>query len=508
MRYDPPCSVRLTRYLALVAVVLTALAVPAFAKHPARPTNINQPVADGCQRATLQIGFDVSPEWVYINRSPTIRMARGVVHVSHNSVDDSILQHHSYDYNGNLVPDAPFRYLVAGSKSAHTQNFSGGRDDEEHARLHFEWEQGALPFFAWPADGDRATIWGSWIWDCGHFTTNSVNQGGTFTGEHSELHPLNAIVVNRRAPYLPSSRESETDAYVSNDGTLAHAVQQCALTHHPASSTQYDAGYRDCARDDANTPQQLARSYSFFVPAPSRPAGAGTLRFRAVKRVAARGVRERIRVVRNGLDVTVTPKRGARTVRYGKSFFVSWARDTGPRPTTLKITIKSLRVRQADPNPSLADPTPPPWTMYLNVNGHWTLLNNWAPKLYAVHDGQLIKINRTFTIHVPAGAPVWFQLSGRECDELNNTSRFGLTVGLERPCPTNNDEQNPNLLLLDANDALGVVLDVYRSAAAAVGSHTRTARARVHFPGTGDLVLGHGSQGNRGYVLKYAVGRG
>ena len=435
---------RLTRYLVVAVAVLAACAIPAFAKHPARPTNINQPLADGCQRATLPLGFGVSPEWVYINRSPTIRMARGVVHVSHNSVDDSILQHHSYDYNGNLVPDPPFRYLVAGSKRAHTQNFSGGRDDEEHARLHFEWEQGALPYFAWPADGDRATIWGSWIWDCGHYTTNAVNQGGTFTGEHSELHPLSAIVVNRRAPYLPSARESETDAFVSNDGTLAHAVQQCALTHHPASSTQYDSGYRDCARDDANTPQAVARSYSFFVPAPSRPAGGGAMRFRAVKRVAARGVRERIRVVRNGLD----------------------------------------------------------------VNGYWKLLNDWAPKLYAVHDGQLIKINRTFTVHIPAGAPVWFQLTGRECDELNNTSRFGLTVGLERPCPTNSDEQNPNPLLLDANDSLGVVLDVYRSAAAAVGSHTRTARSRVHFPGTGDVVLGHGSQGNRGYVLTYSIRRG
>jgi hypothetical protein len=174
--------------------------------HPRAPTGINQPAQDGCQRSNFGIGFDTSPEWVYVYRSPVTRMAAGTVRVAHPSNGDSILQHRSFDFTANLVPDPPFRYLIAGSRSRHTSNYAPG-GGEEHGRLHFEWETATLPPFAWPTDGDRATIWGSWIWDCGHWQSVENNAGGVTTGEHSELHPLSAIAVSRRAGYLSARGE-------------------------------------------------------------------------------------------------------------------------------------------------------------------------------------------------------------------------------------------------------------------------------------------------------------
>src|SRR5437588_426242 len=254
----------LRRVVAAVAsaTLLVAFAAPAGAAHPPRPTARDQAVTDGCQRSDLGIGFDTSPEWVYVYRNPTIRMAQGVIRVAHASLADSIQQHLALDFTPNLAPDPPYRYLIAGSASQHTNNY-GPQEGESLGRLHFEWESHTLPPFAWPTDGDRATLWGSWIWDCGHWTTSSNNTGpAKIVGEHSELHPLNAIVVNRHAPYLSSRGESQADAYISNQGDFSHAVEKCATTHHPisgASYPQYDSGYHACATSDSNRIQPLKR---------------------------------------------------------------------------------------------------------------------------------------------------------------------------------------------------------------------------------------------------------
>ena len=118
--------------------------------------------------------------------------------VTHPTVDDSQLEHSWYDFNANLAPSRPYRYLLAGSRTARTNNFSGGEDPEERqetGRVHYEWESGTFPQFAWPTDGDRTILWGSWIWDCGHWTNVENNTGNAqVTGEHTELHPFEAIV--------------------------------------------------------------------------------------------------------------------------------------------------------------------------------------------------------------------------------------------------------------------------------------------------------------------------
>src|SRR3954449_11904598 len=188
---------RLVQLMAAVLLLAAAVAAaPASAARPARPTDRDQPVRDGCQRPNFaNLTLVNSPEWVYVNQDPSIRFARGVSRVSHPTSVDQPGTHDWYDFNSNLVPDKPYRYLIAGSKAAGTNNFTRGDKEgrEEFGRLHYEWEEGSLPKFAWPSDGDRTSTWGSWIWDCGHWT-----EGTRVTGERTEFHPLNAIAVTRK----------------------------------------------------------------------------------------------------------------------------------------------------------------------------------------------------------------------------------------------------------------------------------------------------------------------
>lgn len=439
-------------------------------------------------------------------------MVQGVVRIAHASLQDSILQHRSFDFNANLVPDPAFRYLIAGSPSRHTSNFAPG-GGEEQRRLHFEWESATIPFFAWPTDGDRATVWGSWIWDCGHWTSVENNTSGVITGEHSELHPLSAIAVNRQAPYLSARGESETDVFVSNEGDGAHASEKCALSHHPltgAAYPQYDAGFKPCAMSVANRLQPLARSYRFFVPAPPKPASGARLRYRVVNRIAGGSGSQRVRTENNGIEVTVTLHGGSREVRYGKSFFVSWTVPTRHPPVPLRVTFKSLLIKQADPNPAVPDPTGAHWNLYLDLNGYWQLMNLWAPRLTThVIDNERIPINRTVKIYVPRASGVWLQVAGRECDEPAGKVVLGISTNLLYPCPANTDEQNPNIFDIFNNDDTGTILDTYRSAGTAIGTHVSTSLATTRrFPGSGSITFGDGKQGRGDYQLTYTIRRG
>ena len=494
----------------LVASVASIAVVGSAAAHPPQPTSRDQALSDGCQRSDFGIGFDTSPEWVYVYRSPAIRMASGVVRVSHASLEDSVLEHHALDYNGNLVPDASSRYLIAGSAAAGTNNF-GPTEGESYGRLHFEWEGGTMPLFVWPSDGDRATLWGSWIWDCGHWTTTSNNTGGTIAGEHSELHPLSAIVVSRRTPYLAANGENQSDAFISNEGNPAHAIEQCALSHQPATGApypQYDSGFKPCARFDANDLQPLAPSYKFFVAAPPKPAPGALLRWHVMPRVPSSGS-ESISPRANGIDVTVKLHGATHVVRYGKTFLVSWSMPPAHKPAALKVALKSVTIIHADPNPAVRDPSGANWNLYLDVNGYWQLINNWAPRLTTgVVDGEKITINRTVKIYVPKGRGVSVLVQGRECDEPAGKTVLGVFTNLLYPCPANTDEQNPNILDIFANDDPGTILTIYHSAHAALGTHTATAQATVRFPGTGSISFGNGVEGSGNYQLTYSIKKG
>src|SRR3954453_3251005 len=108
--------------LVLGAVVAVA---PAGAARHVRPTNRDQPLTDGCQRPSfINLTLVNSPEWVYVNHDPSVHLARGLTRIPHPTAIDQPGTHDWFDFNGNLVPDRPYRYLVAGRKAAGMNNFA------------------------------------------------------------------------------------------------------------------------------------------------------------------------------------------------------------------------------------------------------------------------------------------------------------------------------------------------------------------------------------------------
>jgi hypothetical protein len=471
----------------------------AGADAPPRLSDRDQPLRDGCQRSDLNVVLVNSPEWVYVNEDPAIRVAEGISRVTHVATTDNPGTHRTFDLVSNLDVDRRYGYLIAGSPLQRTNNFAGGAEDnEERGRLHYEWELGSFPQFAWPADGDRTKLWGSWIWDCGHFTTD-----GALTGERSEFHPLNAVVVSRTNPYAARRGESETDAYISSDGTYAHAQEDCARKGRPQPDGSYGSTFFGCARDRRNQPQPLARRYRFFVPAPRRPRGAGRLVYRTTTMARTGRLRERIGVGRDGLAVTVAPR--SKRLRYGKRFFVRWSRRASA-VMPLKITVRDVLVKRADPDGDYSDdPNGAHGVIYFAANGRWQLLNDWNGGLAYAHDGELFPMNRSFRINVRRGGPVVIFAHGFECDQPSGKVVFGHYVPVTPPCPPTPEEDH---ISSTPNDNLGAILDRYRSATAALGTHTSHSSAGVRFPHTGEISLGRPDQGEDVYELTYTVSRG
>ena len=493
--------------LAVLSIVLGT--APAWGAPATHPTSRDQAVSDGCQRPSfLNLTLVNSPEWVYVRRDPTVRYAHGVTRVAHPTPVDQPGTHDWFDFNGNLVPDKRYRNLLAGSRAAGTNNYSRGDADagEEFGRLHYEWEEGSLPKFAWPSDGDPTAVWGSWIWDCGHWT-----EGTKVTGERTELHPLNAIAVNRRNGAQARAGEAETDAYIGSDGTFAHVAEECARTMKPQPDGTYGPGFFGCAannvagpkRNPATLRQRLARSYTFTVTAPRRPRGASKLVLRSVTRSHTGRVRQRIRRVHGGFRVKITPR--TRTLRWGKSYFARWA-GRRPHATKLKVTFRSLLIKQADPDASegKADPAGEKVALYLDLNGYWNLVNRWAPALFNASNNMHITLNRSVRVTVQRGQGVSLLVMGRECDGPSGVTLFGHYVPRTKPCPFNRTESK---ISEHNNDDPGTILDRYRSARAALGTHTSKSRATVTFPRTGPITFFNGQQGNDVYELTYTVSR-
>src|SRR4051794_39333008 len=123
---------------ALVVLGAVVAVAPAGAARHVRPTDRDQALKDGCQRPSfINLTLVNSPEWVYINRDPSVHFARGVTRIAHPTAVDQPGTHDWFDFNGNLVPDRRYRYLVAGRTG--TNNFARGEAEsrEEDGRLHY-----------------------------------------------------------------------------------------------------------------------------------------------------------------------------------------------------------------------------------------------------------------------------------------------------------------------------------------------------------------------------------
>jgi hypothetical protein len=507
---------RLTRWVVPGALAAVCAAVPgvALADHPVSDA-ANKPLDDGCQRNVPGLLSYTSPEWVYVNShtaKDTVQHLEGVVRDPHTAGEDLPEEHLSYDFDFNVLPDAPYVGLAGGSPNANGGTGSGNWDKgspSEYGTMHLEWESGSVPTYAWPDEGDRVSVWGQWIWDCGHWgqgfdftapgsndpTAPLVHNGDyllpgqteseligvpdatNIRGEQTELHPLQALVVTRAVPWQAAARESQTDVFVSTNGTAAHADEQCArdIKSLPGQPS-YGPDYTACTHQSANEYQPIGgRTYDFFVPAPPKPSPGAQLRYREVPRVGANGASEQVTPTDNGLQVHLTFDKvpAGQPEGFGASYFVGWEGDTAQAPDHLQITLNSITVHHSlDPNPGRAQQTgvpPGEYNLYMDANGYWNFIGGrgptgavtggsppeWVPGLGAVTDGQTFSnINRTVDLFVPQGKRFRLFVNARECDLPHMD-----------PCATTTE-------LSDGNDAPGDHADEFASVAAALGTHT------------------------------------
>ena len=264
-----------------LALLLALALTGATGADPPRPNAIDQPLSDGCQRNPAGLLAFTSPEWTYVNRDPAPHFAEGTAHLTHTAGADLPQGHQFYDLNTNVDVDPSYVYLLGGDPAKKNGNFAGS--DETTNRLHVEWESGTVPMYAWPTENDRLALWGSWIWDCGHWGqgindpdyflpgTNENPGAAGLRGEQTEFHPVRAMVVTRQAPAQTAASETEADVFISSEGNIAHATEQCALDHPAPSTVSYGPDYTACVSDPANRRQPVNdRDYRFFVPAPPR----------------------------------------------------------------------------------------------------------------------------------------------------------------------------------------------------------------------------------------------
>src|SRR6185295_3319612 len=185
-------------------------------------------------------------------------------------------------------------------------------NDEENV-IAFEWEVGAYPDWAWPGFEDRIYGLGRHIFDCGHTGARpghcSVTSAHecvldtdcrppvcspcqtteTCEGEHfgysSELHPPHATAVIRQERGAILSKKSSAkpvpativDVWVSADG--GGAGDRCVLAHQASA-----AGQLTIACWPLKEPVAMinASDFTFTVPLPPKPAGAGKPRWRVL----------------------------------------------------------------------------------------------------------------------------------------------------------------------------------------------------------------------------------
>jgi hypothetical protein len=458
---------RTVRALPAALLALALAPAAASAQTSQQPDSKTQPLVDGCQRNPAGLLAFTSPEWVYVYREPSARLVEGTARSTHTAGGDLPQGHDWYDLNSNIDVDQQYAFLLG------TGNFAG--NGEETGRLHVEWETGSVPTFVWPTEADRVKLWGTWAWDCGHW-------GQTFSdpdyflpgsgetpfstnvpGERTEFHPMQAMVITRANPYRPQVQETEADAYISGDGTIAHAEEQCAYENPANNRNSYPPQYTACVQDPAKRRQAVNdRDYTFFVPAPPKPTKSATISYRVEDMAHGNGPQEQVQVLSNGIRVTIPfqgfPDTGG-PLTYGKSFFVRWQGTSKP-PLHMQAEFKTLTVvHSLDPNPSRGTQTGTPpgeYNLYLDLNGFWKFLNDWAPGLGAVADGQTFTLGQKVDFYVPDGKGVRVFVHGRECDlpKIN-------------PCPSTAE-------LSDDNDLPGDAIDQFTSAQASVGTHTLT----------------------------------
>ena len=455
----------------------------------AAPVNSDLAVAEngggcyptGIHPAVLDMLTLINPEWAPILNGQTVDSAPVLVHGTVQGMHGDT----SGDFPATHIR-ADVNHFVA-LDPADADRLATGNDD---LLLHFEWEAGAYPAWAWAGTGDRVVGLGRWIFDCGHpgttpgtctssatgcFIDGDCASGDTCAGEHffysAELHPPYATAAIRSGRgAIVTSRANATavpavkaDVYVSPNA--GGAGDRCILTHRAAATDLLSV---QCFPLSEPVATLNAQDFEFDLPLPPRPPR-GKLKWRVIGQPAPGGVAARVRVKRQlkssppSLHVIV---RLTRTVRgqlptgYAGTIVAGWLRDPTPL-THVRVTAESVVINNAlqpatpvAPKGCSTSNTPcnssadcpsgescwgadpvRSWVLQAAVNGEWQFLSG----LDVVSTGDVIPQTVVYDQYLPASGAVHLEMNGaaHECvDTLYGKSlavdlgSFGFVKGL------------------------------------------------------------------------------
>ncbi|MCL5952076.1 MAG: hypothetical protein M1132_10230 [Chloroflexi bacterium] len=211
-------------------------------------------------------GGVIDPQWVTVEHwdgPQDYKLVEGKVVRSLVSTKDNFLNHDSQDQNFGLEVDPKYWSLIS---TAH--EFS------EPYRLGVEWERGSFPEAFWGTIGDRASVFGYWIHDCGH------------PPFYTEIHPPVGIATQRRLPvHLPSTSGPTnpggnvyvpgiiTDIWFNrNSGEITDNCSRTAL-HQPGAGNYPEPIFSTlCIPTPLNGgPSPIHRVYTFNIYLPRSP---------------------------------------------------------------------------------------------------------------------------------------------------------------------------------------------------------------------------------------------
>ncbi|MDQ3878458.1 MAG: hypothetical protein M3290_08950 [Actinomycetota bacterium] len=415
--------------LATLLVPVTQLAGASASKHrPAHPDSINRPPKDGCERDPGGLIAGTSPQWAYVYGKGKPRLLRGRARDAYPTYTDLFRAHNSYDMNVFFDPAPRYgRFLgTANVDKKQTQ------DKDELNTMEIEWEQRAYKLFAWPTAGDRFTVEGSWIWDCGHwgpqnftdprYFTPGTQPGEEVTGERTEIHPPRMVVVQRKVPSLSRRGDAVADVLISSVGTMAHAIE-----NHAAGR---------CTKPQDLCSQRVRindRNYRFSVKAPPKPSGASRIAYRVIDRGSTNAPKPIVKETSSGIRVKVPfkgwHKKKKQRMIFAKTFEVGWNVPIAVEHYRVTFTkfewmteLDGTQSSQCAPEePCTGDPQrsepPDEVNVYVDVAGQWQQLH--VPGLLSVAPGDRFDLSTTFDVFVPRNA-TWRVLGrGRECDQPN-----------------------------------------------------------------------------------------
>lgn len=208
-------------------------------------------------------GGAVDPQWVTVGQfygPANYKLLEGRVADSRLSHVDSFTNHSSQDHLLKVEPDPPFGSLVSSKPEFEREEFLG-----------VEWESDSFPEILRPSPGDRVSVFGYWIHDCGH------------SPFYTEIHPPIGVVSHRSRPvtiptaFRPSGYPRGFGANVRVPGVISdiwfnrRAGKMIGSSSSSCPQTglhQPSAGHDDGACIE---PPSLKRRYTFNVYLPRDP---------------------------------------------------------------------------------------------------------------------------------------------------------------------------------------------------------------------------------------------